>query len=203
MREKEHARAVELLQSALQIGIDLDLKDIQFEAHEELSNVLQDIGEFREALEHYRQSQELRHAFSSAESQERLGHLMILYDLDRERQGRKIAEQQSEIHRLESERLSQDVEYRIRELAATAMYLARKNDLLQKLRGELDRFRRELQPPQENLVGELISAIDQEIQTAQILNVEPRSVETYRGRIRSKLHLERGDNLAAFLTRIG
>ena len=177
---------------------------------------------------------------------------MILYNLDRERQGRKIAEQQSEIHRLETERLAQDVEHRTRELAATGMYLARKNDLLQKIRGELDRFREDPRSDREKVLGKLISAIDQEVhaegswgtfeeqfrllhptfieqlsrsypdlspveskvcalikaglsikETAQILNIESRSVETYRGRIRSKLHLERGDNLAAFLSRIG
>jgi DNA-binding CsgD family transcriptional regulator len=82
------------------------------------------------ALEHFEKHQELRARIFTEESNKQLNELRVLRDLEK-------AESRAEIERLKAERLEQQLDAKQRELAATAMHLARQTETLGRFRNDL------------------------------------------------------------------
>jgi tetratricopeptide (TPR) repeat protein len=99
-------------------------------AHDELYKVLKQLGNSAEALEQLEECKRLESEFFTEESDKRLQEMKVRYELDK-------AQSQAEIERLRSEQLQYQLDAKQRELAATAMSLARQSELLGRFRNEL------------------------------------------------------------------
>lgn len=132
-RLADHDRARASLNEALAIADDLGAPPQRIAARRALADLHAARGEDREALIHYRRYHELERELFTQESDRRTRHLMIVLDLERAQQERVRAEDRAEILRLRNDQLEQEIAFKEKELAMSAMHLSQRSDLLRRI----------------------------------------------------------------------
>ena len=120
------------------------------------------LGNERKADQEQQRAKELVQAMALEEKTERLRHRLVLYDLERTRAQRQLAEKRSEILALEKRELEEKAETRRKELMATALFLTEKNEVLRGIAEELQK----ITPEEGDLFEETIAQLKRKVADA-------------------------------------
>ncbi len=104
-RRKQFDQALDYLQQALEIAEGIDAKRLLFQCHQSLAEAHKQVGDFEAALSHYEQFHKFKEAIFNTEADQRVKHLEIIHQVQN-------ARKDSEIYRLRSVELQQEIEER-------------------------------------------------------------------------------------------
>ena len=120
------------------------------------------LGDTKRAEEERGLAEKLVAEMALEEKTEQLRHRLVLYDLERTRAQRQLAEKRSEILALEKRELEEKAESRKKELMATALFLTEKNEVLRGIAVELQKMTEE----EGGLFEETIDQLKQKVASA-------------------------------------
>ncbi len=126
LKSGAHEEAIAFLHEALAVAEAARTQPLLHQIHESLSQAWERCGNHAQALQHYQRFHLLREQMFNDSSSRRLQALHVRYEVERSRK-------EAEMQRLDRERLERDMELKNRELTATTMLLAQKNDVLREL----------------------------------------------------------------------
>lgn len=115
---------------ALGLACCLGEPALEYQLHHALATAYEGIDDARRALSHFRSYAELRETVQSVEMRRSIAELQLHFDVERTARER-------EIYRLKAERLEVENEHKASELTAMALNLVQKNELLERLTGQL------------------------------------------------------------------
>lgn len=128
--EYDEARA--LLESGLELSIATGVRSRQSEFHMELSRLHDLRNDIGTAFDHYRRGTEMREELLGREQRQAIEEVRLQHQIE-------TTARERETLRLENQRLHAEAEIRRRELTSMAMGLARKNEVLERLRSGIVR----------------------------------------------------------------
>jgi tetratricopeptide (TPR) repeat protein/DNA-binding CsgD family transcriptional regulator len=127
--------ALFVLSQALEIATAIDELRLRYEVHESLAAICEQRGDFAAALEHYKQFARIRNDLAGREKQKSLAAFQARFDV-------ALAEREREIYRLRAEALETEMRLKQNELAAMALNLVGKKELLETMKDQLERIGR-------------------------------------------------------------
>lgn len=126
--------ALFVLDQALRIAEAIDDPQLQYGIHESLAETYEQIGLPAKALAHHKLFARMRNDIAGREKQKALAELQVKFDIEK-------AEREREIYRLRAERLESEMRLKQNELAAMALNLVQKKELLEVMKGQLEELR--------------------------------------------------------------
>lgn len=145
--------ALFVLEQAIRIAEEIDDPKLQYEIHEALAAAYEHLGRPTEALDHYKRFARIRNELAGREKQKALAELQVRFDVEQ-------AEREREIYRLRALQLESEMRSKQNELAAMALNLVQKKELLDAMRTQLEKLRSERQQGAEKAVSDLLQEID-------------------------------------------
>ncbi len=121
--------------------------------HRYLSMVYEKLGDVQQAYDSYRRYSDVHEEMMNIDKQKAIAEMQTKFEVER-------VEQQSEIYRLRTQQLEQELSNRSNELAGLILRLTEKNELLQTMRGEIVRHRGAAGTDGEKLMTKLLSWIE-------------------------------------------
>ncbi len=115
-------------------------------------------ADYKQALECYVEFARLQNEMTGEEKQRAIAELQIRFDVEKAARERELALKETEVLRLKSVQLEESLEQKTKRVTLTGMHLAQKNELLLKLRDEVNQA---LQQPQR--LSEFMRRIKQQI----------------------------------------
>ncbi|MDB5034410.1 MAG: Tetratricopeptide repeat protein 28 repeat protein 28 [Chlorobi bacterium] len=127
--------ALFVLDQALRIAEMLAEPRLRYEIHEMLAEAYERLHRPADALYHHKRFARLRNDIAGREKQKALAELQVRFDIEK-------AEREREIYRLRAEGLETEMRLKQNELAAMALNLVGKKELLDSMKGQLKQIRR-------------------------------------------------------------
>ncbi len=125
--------AAEHLHTALKLAEESRSNDLQYRVHSAFVELYRLTGEFERALTHYEQFHACKESLFNEQADLRTKNLHILHDMEQKAR-------EHELIRLQNEKLGADIEAKTKELTTKAMYLSQKNDILNKVKRDLNKL---------------------------------------------------------------
>ncbi len=123
-------QAIEALSKALERAEQIEGKKAIFEAHELLAGAFEQLGDTKQALQHFREFHRIEKMLFNQESQEKTRQLSIQFDLER-------AQHETEVYRLRTEILSEAKEQAEQTVRERTLELELGNQTIERQRQEL------------------------------------------------------------------
>lgn len=142
-----------IFDQALGMAEDIGDPRLQYQLHQALSDVYEQLGYHAQSLEHHKRYAELKDEISGEEKQKAIAELQIKFDVEK-------AEREREIYRLKAEQLENDMLHKQNELTVMALNLAQKNELLESLKSQIKRLQKKHKDDGEEIVEHIIKDID-------------------------------------------
>jgi tetratricopeptide (TPR) repeat protein len=149
----DYVRARLVLEHALGIAQSIDEPCIQYQIHESLALVYEQLEYPAQALEHHKRFAQLRHDLAGQEKQKEIAKLQVQFDV-------ASAQREREIFRLRAEKLEADMQVKQNELVAQALHLVQKNQLLDTLKAQVQELSGEGRGEKEEVVDDIVDLID-------------------------------------------
>lgn len=121
------------LHTALELAKESRSNDLQYRVHSALVELYRHTGNYERALTHYEQFHKCKESLFNEQADLRTKNLHILHDMEQKAR-------EHEVIRLQNEKLGADVEAKTKELTTKAMYLSQKNDILSKVKRDLNKL---------------------------------------------------------------
>ncbi|MEP7220207.1 MAG: tetratricopeptide repeat protein, partial [Bacteroidota bacterium] len=119
--------ALIVCEQALRIAQEIDEPRLQYQLHEALSHIQEELGDPPLALHHYKLFAQIRHELAGQEKQKSIAELQVRFDMEK-------AEREREIYRLKAAQLESEMQSKQNEVTAMALNLVQKNELLDTLK---------------------------------------------------------------------
>ncbi len=129
-----HEDALFVFDQALRIARAIDEPRLQYQLHEALALEHERLGQPARALEHYKRYIRIKEDLAGQEKQKAIAELQVRFDMEK-------AEREREIYRLRATQLESDMRLKQNELAAMALNLVQKKELLDALQSQLKGLR--------------------------------------------------------------
>jgi tetratricopeptide (TPR) repeat protein/DNA-binding CsgD family transcriptional regulator len=146
-----HEDALFVFDQALRIARAIDEPRLQYQLHEALAQEHERFGQPARALEHYKRYIRIREELAGQEKLKAIAELQVRFDMEK-------AEREREIYRLRAIQLESEMRLKQNELAAMALNLVQKKELLDELQSQLKGLR-----AGRDTVGSAVENILQEI----------------------------------------
>ncbi len=152
--------AITFFHQALAVAEAAEAAPLLCQAHEYLSLAWEQCDGHAQALHHHRRFHMLREQMFNEKSSRRLQALHVHYEVERSRK-------EAEAQRLDRERLERDMELKNRELTATTMLLAQKNDVLRELFNKVKEMKSMPESRRTTRLRELLLTLEDHITSRQ------------------------------------
>jgi tetratricopeptide (TPR) repeat protein/DNA-binding CsgD family transcriptional regulator len=145
--------ALFILNQALEIATAIDEPRLRYEVHEALASIHEKQGHTAAALEHYKQFARIRNDLAGSEKQKSLAEFQARFDV-------ALAEREREIYRLRAEALETEMRLKQNELAAMALNLVGKKELLDAMKKQLEQLGRDGEESGSSPIEKLVREIE-------------------------------------------
>lgn len=136
LASEQYDDALFVLDQALRMATALGNRRLQYAIHEALSSAYERLGRPVQALDHHKQFAALRNEIAGDDKQRSLAELQVRFEVDK-------AEREREIYRLKAQQLELEMRHKQNELAALALNLVQKKELLDAMREQIKALRTE------------------------------------------------------------
>lgn len=160
IKDENPEEALACLHQALSLAETAAATPQQYQIHEALSMAWEQCGDSAQALQHYRKFHELREQMFNDSASRRLQALHVHYEVERSRK-------EAEVQRRDRERLEREMELKNRELTATTMLLAQKNDMLRELYSQIKEIKGMPESKRTARLRELMLALEDHLSSRQ------------------------------------
>ena len=152
--------AIQLLEHALDIAKEANNIELELQCREVLSEVLEGMGDFQNALTNVRACLALREKNEQAKRREEIDAMQARFDMER-------AEKEREIYRLRNEQLERENQHKTAEVAALSMHLLEKSQLIHDVRSEIEKIGEEGTGKEHSRVREIVRTIKRNANSGQ------------------------------------
>jgi tetratricopeptide (TPR) repeat protein len=122
-------------EQALNIAGAIGELRLQYEIHQALAELFEKTGQPAQALDHYKRFMRIKEDVAGHEKQRLITELQVRFDID-------TAEREREIYRLKAQQLESEMRLKQNELAAMALNILQKKELLEALQSELKELKK-------------------------------------------------------------
>lgn len=145
--------ALFMFDQALRIAQEIEEPRFEYQLHESLSQVYEDLALPAQALEHHKSFARLRNEIAGQERQKAIAELHVRFEVDR-------ATREREVLRARTRDLEAEMERKQSELTSLALNLVQKNELLDTLKSRMRKLGERSQMAPRKVVDNLITEID-------------------------------------------
>ncbi|MEO5931211.1 MAG: tetratricopeptide repeat protein [Candidatus Kapaibacterium sp.] len=145
--------ALIVCEQALRIAQEIDEPRLQYQLHEALSHIQEELGDPPLALHHYKLFAQIRHELAGQEKQKSIAELQVRFDMEK-------AEREREIYRLKAAQLESEMQSKQNEVTAMALNLVQKNELLDTLKSQIKQLPEIKKDSGSQLVDRIMQDID-------------------------------------------
>lgn len=151
MRAPEEARFA--YEQALNIAGEIGDLRLQYEVHLALAELFERVESPTLALDHYKRFIRIKEEVGGHEKQRLIAELQVRFDIDK-------AEREREIYRLKAQQLESEMLLKQNELAAMALNILQKKELLTSLQGQLEELRKKNDGSPQAAIDQILKVLD-------------------------------------------
>lgn len=154
---KEH------LLAALALAEKMGQKPLLLDVHEAATTLYEMLGDYELALQHYKKTHDLHTALFNENSDQRLQALHVLHQIEE-------AKREADLYKVQTTHLQQQMEEQKRTIAAKAMYLSQRADLLAQIKKALLSVVSEVEGEAQHKVQSIITTVHEALHDNQSWN---------------------------------